>query len=593
MREFDVIIIGSGAAGYAAAERLYNAGITNIGVFTECVTCGTSRNAGSDKQTYYKMDIASPEGDSVMKMAADLYKGGAMNGTDAYLEAAHSLRCFMHLAEIGVPFPRDPYGVFHGYRTDHDNTRRATSAGPLTSRYMTEQLENRVKANGTPIFDGYTAVKLAVSGGVCSGAWFLHNGAVERVTAKATVLCTGAPAAIYEKSVYPVGHRGATGLAVEAGAALQNFQEWQYGIASVKFRWNLSGSFQQVVPRYVSVDENGNETEFLNTLESFRDLEFLKGYEWPFDSRKLQGSSQVDVLVSAELAAGKRVFLDYIHNPAGYCFETLGDTARDYLQKAEATGATPVERLWQLNPAAYQLYLDHGIDLKKEYLEIGVCAQHNNGGIRVDAHGETTVKGLFAAGEAAGRFGVYRPGGAALNDTQVGALLIAEYLKKALAHYGGAQGSESKKPALPPVTHTSTVAAVNGCYAAAMSDWVANVRDLKKVEQLTEELQRLLADFDSRVTVASAAEYGDYFALRSVTLARLALCRTVTACGKKHGSRGGAVYREEGAVIPENTDYRRYLTLTTLDGVTFVPADAIPTEEFVFERLLREMQNRP
>lgn len=585
-KKFDVLIIGSGAAGYAVAERLFEAGVTRIGLFTECVACGTSRNAGSDKQTYYKLDICSPEGDSVQRMARDLFAGGAMNGTDAYLEAANSLRCFMHLAEIGVPFPRDPYGVYHGYRTDHDNTRRATSAGPLTSRFMTERLEQRVKALGIPVFDGYTAIKLDVSGNACSGAWFLHDGKTEKVDAKATVLCTGAPAAIYENSVYPVGHRGATGLAVQAGARLQNFQEWQYGIASRKFRWNLSGSFQQVIPRYVAVDDRGNETEFLTQLPHYMDLEFLKGYEWPFDSHKLQGSSRVDVLVSEQIAAGKRVFLDYTRNPEGYDFAALNDTTRSYLQKADAVGQTPMERLLQLNPAAYELYLDHGIDLKKEYLEIGVCAQHNNGGIQVDAHGETTVKGLFAAGEASGRFGVYRPGGAALNDTQVGALLIAEYLKKSLAGYGEAEG-EGEPPVLPPVSSSSTVNAVNHDFAVAMSRWVANVRDLEKAASLAEELQALLDDFENRVTVASKDEYGEYFALYGTTLARLALCRTVIAAGKCHGSRGGAVYCEKGEVIPENADYRRFLTVTAPDEVSFVPVNEIPDEEYVFEKLLK------
>ena len=34
-------------------------------------------------------------------------------------------------------------------------------------------------------------------------------------------------------------------------------------MASVDFRWNVSGSFMQVIPRFVSVDKNGKEREFL------------------------------------------------------------------------------------------------------------------------------------------------------------------------------------------------------------------------------------------------------------------------------------------------------------------------------------------
>ena len=47
-----------------------------------------------------------------------------------------------------------------------------------------------------------------------------------------------------------------------AGAAAENLAQWQYGIASVAPRWNLSGSYQQVLPRYLSVDDQGGGTIF-------------------------------------------------------------------------------------------------------------------------------------------------------------------------------------------------------------------------------------------------------------------------------------------------------------------------------------------
>lgn len=583
---YDVIIIGSGASGYATAERLYSNGIKNICLFSEKVTCGTSRNAGSDKQTYYKLDISSPSGDSVKKMAEDFFRGGSMNGSDAYLEAANSLRCFMHLVELGVPFPKDNYGVFHGYRTDHDATNRATSAGPLTSRYMTEKLEKKVREYGIEIKDGYTAIKLIVKDDRCIGAYFINDNKVVPVFAKAVILCTGAPAAIYENSVYPIGHKGATGLAIEARAELQNFQEWQYGIASKKFRWNLSGSYQQVIPRYISVDENGNETEFLRSLPDYLNLVFLKGYEWPFDSNKTGGSSQVDILVSQEISKGNRVYLDYMRNPSDFDFSLLNETSSTYLEKADATGKTPIERLLQLNPKAYELYLNNGIDLKKEYLEIGVCAQHNNGGIRVDAHGETNIKGLFCAGEASGRFGVYRPGGAALNDTQVGALLISDYLKENLSEYNFIEYDNT--PAMPKISEKSNIKEINEYFAVRMSESAANVRNVEKIRDIKDELEALLKNFENKVNISSENEYVDYFALYSVSLSRLSLCRTILECAEKCGSRGGCMYMKDGRKISENMEYRKMITVTSADGVLFVPVDRIPTEEYVFEKLLKQ-----
>ena len=72
---------------------------------------------------------------------------------------------------------------------------------------------------------------------------------------------------MYLTSVYPESQTGASGIAFEAGARGINLTESQYGIASIKFRWNLSGTYQQVIPRYVSTDKNGgDEREFLENI---------------------------------------------------------------------------------------------------------------------------------------------------------------------------------------------------------------------------------------------------------------------------------------------------------------------------------------
>ena len=105
-------------------------------------------------------------------------------------------------------------------------------------------------------------------------------------------------AMIYENSVYPESQTGMTGMALEAGAEGANLSEWQYGIASVDFRWNRSGTYQQVMPRYISVDEKGKEHEFLSDYfekpEDAVNFVFMKGYQWPFDFEKVNGSSVID-----------------------------------------------------------------------------------------------------------------------------------------------------------------------------------------------------------------------------------------------------------------------------------------------------------
>lgn len=586
---YDVIIVGSGAAGFGTADWLHRFGVENVCIVTENVNYGTSRNAGSDKQTYYKPDICSDEGDSVRRMAQDLFAGGSMNGSDAFVEAAESLRCFMRLADLGVPFPTDAYGRYVGYRTDHDNTMRATSAGPLTSKFMTEALQKKVIENGTEILDGYIAVKLIASDGVCGGVVCLTPGGMRCLRAKAVILCTGAPAGIYSRSVYPACQTGATGLAVEAGAALSNFQEWQYGIASVKFRWNLSGSYQQVIPVYYSVDENGNEKEFLTENRNKNEIYskvFLKGYQWPFDSEKSEGSSEIDLLVFAELEKGRRVFLDYRRNPEGFDFDALSDEAKKYLTDTESTGNTPFERLKALNPKAIKLYLDNGIDLEKEPLEIGVCAQHNNGGIKTDINSESTVKNLFAVGEAAGKFGVRRPGGSALNDTQVSGLRAARYLAKSLP-LTGIPDISPELPGEPAVSCEPSLDRLKSELSEKMSDCAGVYRDYEKVRSLLDELTELSGNFAEAVTVPDASRAGDYYRFRSTVLSQRALCATVLASIVTAGSRGGCVCYKDGVPVPENREYRNFVTVTENYEVKFVPVDRIPDEKPVFEKLLK------
>ena len=440
-------VVGSGAAGYAAANRLYEAGQRDIVMLTEGVNKGTSRNTGSDKQTYYKLSLCGGTADSVEEMARTYFAGRGMDGDLALCEAAFSPRCFYYLCEAGVPFPHNAFGEYSGYKTDHDPAMRATSAGPLTSKYMTECLERRARDHGITVYDNWLVISILVKESQCVGLMALNrqSGEYLLVNAANVVYASGGPAGVYKNSVYPSSQSGATGIALEAGAAAKNLAEWQYGIASLKFRWNLSGTYQQVLPRYVSTDSEGkDEREFLegqfDSPKSLLTAVFLKGYQWPFDPAKVknQGSSMIDMLVYRETVEKKRrVFLDYRRNPESLnrlgtdWLTRLGDPAASYLAQSGATQDTPIGRLLHMNPRAVELYRSHNIDLETEMLEIGVCAQHNNGGLAGDMWWESNLSHFFPVGEVNGSHGVHRPGGSALNAGQVGALRAAIRIAKA------------------------------------------------------------------------------------------------------------------------------------------------------------------
>lgn len=485
------VVIGSGCAALNGADWLAQLG-EDVLLVTEGMNSGTSRNTGSDKQTYYKLSLAGDEADSVGEMARTLARPD-VHGDVALCEAAGSARCFLKLAALGVPFPTNVYGEYVGYQTDHDTRRRASSAGPLTSRLMTEALEASVCARQVQVEDELLACKIltdeqGVAGLVCldlqAQDWMLIHCAH-------VVQCTGGPAGIYRDVVYPESQFGMSGMAFEAGARGINLHCWQYGLASVAFRWNVSGSYQQALPRYVSVDEDGVMREFL--ADQLGETEainrtFLKGYQWPFDPSKVEGSSRVDLLVKAETDLGRRVYLDYRQNPRGYHLSAISEEARSYLVNCGAIQDTPIERLRAINAPAIDLYRTHGIDLETDMLEIRVCAQHHNGGIEVDSNWQTSVPGLYVCGEAAGTFGATRPGGTALNSTQVGSMRAAEHIahdSKRQVHRGAKQ---------PPLTvPTQSDNQTMEFFQGEMSRVAAFQRDEKGMQALRDMGQRLLS----------------------------------------------------------------------------------------------------
>ncbi|BDZ41396.1 FAD-binding protein [Paraoerskovia sediminicola] len=504
------VVVGTGSAGYCAAERLVEWGHEDVVMVADKIGAGASRNAGSDKQTYYKLTLSGGDDDSVREMAETLYSGGAMDGDNALAEAALSARGFLHLVDLGVPFPQNRYGEFIGYKTDHDPRRRATSVGPYTSRSMVTQLEKKVQRNGTRVYDECRVVDVVTRPGEdgrreVAGLLVLrtdvpYDGDVSpfllfRCTS--IVYATGGPAGMYGTRVFPNGQWGASGAAYRAGVQGKNLTEWQFGLASVRPKWNVSGTYMQVVPRFVSTDQDGgDEREFLTEgipdYGRLMSMVFLKGYQWPFDIRKARdGSSLVDLLVYREtVLRGRRVWLDYRSNPVRPDFDpsALSPEAYEYLERADVLSGTPIERLRKMNEPAYRFYLERNpqVDLEQEMLEVDVCAQHNNGGLLVDAWWQSNVAGFFPVGEAGGAHGVYRPGGAALNSGQVGATRAAQFVvaRRGDAPTGTAGDDADFAAAAAPVL-AEAVALVQGATSRAAEGADDNTGDLlREVQEL-------------------------------------------------------------------------------------------------------------
>lgn len=591
MQKYNAVIIGSGAAGYATADRLLLNGVKNIAIITYDKNAGTSRNAGSDKQTYYKLSCTDE--DSPTKMAQALSFGGGMHGDIAFVEAVNSMRCFNHLVEYGVPFPTDKYGRFIGYKTDHDNARRGTSAGPLTSKYMTECLEKRVLVNKElTLLDETAVIRIVTGNGKAVGVIALQkDGDLYKllpIQTKYVVAATGGAATVYKNTVYPDSQTGALGLLADAGCKFCNLTEWQYGIASIGVKWNLSGSYQQVIPTYYSVDECGNKYEFL--CDVFNDVTdacnnvFLKGYQWPFDSKKKNGSSKIDIAVSREKSMGKKVYIDYRKNPNGLDFDKLSTEAKEYLLSAGADGKNPFERLKKLNPQAIDFFKSKGVDLSKEPLEIAVCAQHINGGADIDTNWQTSVENLFAVGETAGTFGIYRPGGSALNSTQVGALRVSEYIAQNDCYFAC---KDTVKTALQ-----EEKSYIENClksknhktdFSIDMSLYSAENRDIDKILRLKEKTDAQLKLKYYNLKDENFKSVLELYRYKDTLKTQFMICCTFCKILPKTGSRGGAICTQNGKEIAENEYYRNFAVVTDKDKSEFVPLRETSDLNYSFE----------
>ncbi len=594
-KRYHALIIGTGCAGFNAADKLYDLGVRDIAIVTEGRFMGTSRNTGSDKQTYYKLSLCGSDGDSVREMADTLYSGGGVMGEHALCEAAYSTRCFMRLVELGVPFPTNEYGEYAGYKTDHDPRTRATSCGPLTSKYMTEALERSVLSKNIEIIDFQRVIKIITENNTVTGIACVNTvtGDISVIACQNVILCTGGPAGIYKNTVYPESQHGAMGLAIEAGATLSNMEEWQYGIASTKFRWNLSGTYQQALPRYISVDKDGNEREFL--YEKLGDeslgLIFLKGYQWPFDTRKVGGSSQIDLLVAEEIKSGNRVYLDFLHDPKGLekGFDILPLEAYEYLERSDALFGTPIVRLAKMNIGAIELYTDHGIDLYREYLEIAVCAQHCNGGVAVDENWQSDVSGLYVAGEAAGTFGVYRPGGSALNSTQVGSLRAAEHISKRKDHQLPLSAD------MPPAVKYghSNVEKIRDELQTEMSCVADFDRSTEGMRVLLDKVDKLCDTFFDTVTIEDKSQTVELFKLYDMVLTQRSVLSAMLCSAENIGTHGSAFVDR----MPDQDQEKPRSTRTLTKGAHSeqAPVSLMPVPELWFETLLakkkQEMEN--
>jgi fumarate reductase (CoM/CoB) subunit A len=119
----------------------------------------------------------------------------------------------------------------------------------------------------------------------------------------------------------------------------------------------------------------------------------LKAFHWPVSCR--DAAIHLDRAIHGEVLAGRGTDNDAV-----------------YLDLSRARRG--------FQPEVFEAYmLENGIDVTRDLLQVQIHHHTSNGGVRIDAHGHSTVPGLFACGETAGWQGADRLGGTMLGGSQV------------------------------------------------------------------------------------------------------------------------------------------------------------------------------
>ncbi|WP_448524003.1 FAD-binding protein [Pseudothermotoga sp.] len=434
MKKFfaDVAVIGGGGAGLRAAiaakEKAPSLKVLLLSKKPLGVG-GTTAVACSDRMAFHAtLSYTLPEKDNWRYHAMDIYRiGGEVSDYNlAEILARESADALEYLLNLGVPFAKTKDGRVDQFLTDGSIYPRACYVGPETAVEIHKALLRRFKALNIDLRENAMLYDFVVKDDRVVAAKFVDVETNEPfcVFAKSFVLATGGAGRLFKRNVFPSEMTGdGYAAALRAGAELVNLEFMQIGVCHPHTLFASSGSMFRSLPRIV--DENGEEflPRYLSQQDRARltELQFKKGAHWPVSYES--PTKVIDLAVYAYLEKGHRVFFDFAKNPSYLSLDSVPEEILRWSEKVDSklfSLPTPYERLLRINPRVVEWLKERHVDLSKEPLEVQNALQHFQGGVKIDEHARTSLKGLYAAGECAGgQHGANRPGGNSLLDTQV------------------------------------------------------------------------------------------------------------------------------------------------------------------------------
>ncbi|NYB27205.1 MAG: fumarate reductase subunit A [Methanobacteriaceae archaeon] len=386
----DVLVIGSGGAGCRAAIEASKQGL-DVTIISKGLSfksgCTTLAEGGYNAAFGYV-----DEEDSTEAHFKDTLKGGAyLNDTKLVKilveEAPERLE---ELESYGAMFDRQESGKLNQRPFGGQTFRRTCFQGDRTGHEMMTALKEEVIRRGIKTIEEMIITKLLTDDedGSIRGACGLSLKTSDFLIfqARSTVLATGGAGWMYPVTSNAMQKTGdGYALAYQVGADLLDMEQVQFHPTGMLYPESRRGVLITEAVR----GEGGR-------LFNSKGERFMKKYD---PRGELATRDVVARAIYREIIEGRGtkrggVYLDVTHLPR----EVIEEKLETMLQQ----------------------FLDIGIDIREEPMEVAPTAHHFMGGARINEHGETTVKNLFAAGEVAGGVhGANRLGGNALADTQV------------------------------------------------------------------------------------------------------------------------------------------------------------------------------
>jgi succinate dehydrogenase/fumarate reductase flavoprotein subunit len=384
----DVLVIGAGGAGARAAIEAANHNVMVTLLSKELLgKAHTCMAEGGVNATFANVDPP----DNWEVHFKDTIEGGAWINNQKLVEILTREACdrIMDLEEYGAIFDRTPEGKIMQRPFGKQTYRRTCYAADRTGHEMMVTLTEEIRRRDVDVMEEVFVTNLLAKDNQVQGAVGISfkTGSLLVFKAKATILASGGGGRVYKITSNAAQDTGdGYAVAYHAGCRLLDMEMVQFHPTGMVFPESHRGCLVTEGVR----GEGG-------LLKNIKGERFMQRYD--AKRMELAGRDVVARANATEILEGRGtehggVYLDVTHLPPHIIEERL--------------------------PTMLEQFLDVGVDIRKEPMEVAPTAHHLMGGVEINENAETTLKGMYAAGEIAGGVhGGNRLGGNALADTQV------------------------------------------------------------------------------------------------------------------------------------------------------------------------------